>query len=136
MPQQFLHDLEFRSYTSQKRRVGVPERVPANFSLDPNPLRNGANDISEDRLSPLGMTTAMVLIGKDPVIGFTVVTAFLPCGKGLREDRMDRNGLLGRFSFAATYYAIRDRPRHIHGALGKIDVPPFDGKQFTLAQAR
>lgn len=40
------------------------------------------------------------------------------------------------FSLTSAYNAIGDRTRHIHGAFGKIDVTPLEGKQFTLAQSR
>jgi hypothetical protein len=34
MPQQLLHDFEFRPYAPQQRRVSLAERVPANPLLD------------------------------------------------------------------------------------------------------
>jgi hypothetical protein len=34
MPQEFLHDFEFRTHTSQKRRIRVTKRVPADALLD------------------------------------------------------------------------------------------------------
>jgi hypothetical protein len=68
MPQEFLHNFEFRPYASQQGRVCVAERVPANPLIDPESFCNGSNNPAEDRLSQVRMAAAMVLIGKHPVM--------------------------------------------------------------------
>jgi len=40
MPQQFLHDFEFRTHASQQRRIRVAKRMPADTFLDSDSLRN------------------------------------------------------------------------------------------------
>jgi hypothetical protein len=43
MPQQFLHDFEFRAHASQQRRIRVTKRVPVDTFLDSNSLCNRPN---------------------------------------------------------------------------------------------
>jgi len=43
MPQQFLHDFEFRTHASQQRRIRVAKRMPADTFLDSDSLRNRTN---------------------------------------------------------------------------------------------
>jgi len=77
MSQEFFHDFEFRPYAPQQGRVCVAERVPANPLIDPESFCNGSNNPAEDRLSPVRMASSMVLIGKNPVIGFAILAASL-----------------------------------------------------------
>ena len=135
MPQQLLHDFEFRSHASQQRRVGVPKCVPANPPLDPESLRNRPDNPAENCLPPVRMASAMVLIRKNPVIGFAILAAVSPVNESRGENRVDRNRLLRCLGLASTYDAISDRTRHVHGALRKVDVAPLEGKQLTLTQA-
>ena|ERR1019366_342947 len=135
MPQKLLHNLEFRPDAPQKRRVGMPERVPTNPFLASNPLCNRAYNIAQNRLSPVWMASAKVLISKNPVIGIAIPAAVSPLDERLRKNWMNGHGLLGRLSLASTDDAIDNRPCHIHRALSEIDVAPLEGKYLTLAQA-
>ena len=135
MPQKLLHNLEFRPDAPQKRRVGMPERVPTNPFLDSNPLCNRAYNIAQNRLSPVWMASAIVLIGENPVIGFAIPAAVSSFDERLCKNWMNGHGLLGRFCLASTDDAIDNRPCHIHRALSEIDVAPLEGKYLTLAQA-
>src|ERR1700687_2201854 len=78
MPQEFLHDFEFRTHTSQKRRIRVTERVPADAFLDSESLRNRSKIFAQDRLSPIWPPPAWALPGKNPMVWLGVGTLFSP----------------------------------------------------------
>jgi hypothetical protein len=50
MPQQFLHDFEFRAHASQQRRIRVTKRVPADAFLDSSSLRNRPMKVREQQM--------------------------------------------------------------------------------------
>jgi hypothetical protein len=78
MPQEFLHDFEFSPYVPQQRRVGVTKCVPANSLFYPNSLRDWSDNPPKDCLPPIRMAPAMALIGKNPVVRFSVFAAVSP----------------------------------------------------------
>src|ERR1700758_3787 len=110
--------------------------MPANPFLDPDSFRNRSDNCSENRLPPIWMASTIMLIGEHPVVYITIATAVSPPSECFRKNRMDGHRLLGCFRLASADLAISDRARHIHCALGKIDVTPLERKQFTLAQSR
>ena len=78
MPQQLLHDFEFRPYAPQQRRVSVPKRVPANSLLDSDSLGDRSYKPAKNYLPPVRMMSAMMLIGKNPVVGFAISAVVSP----------------------------------------------------------
>jgi hypothetical protein len=78
MPQEFLHDFEFRTHTSQKRRIRVTKRVPADAFLDAESLRNRSKIFAQDRLSPIWPPPSVALAGKDSIVWLGVGTLFSP----------------------------------------------------------
>jgi hypothetical protein len=109
MSQQLLHDFEFRPYAPEQSRVGVPKCVPANPLLDPESFRNRSDNPAKDCLPPVRMAAAMLLIGKNPVIGFAIFAALSPVNERRGKNRMNRNRLLRCLGLASTYDAISYR---------------------------
>src|SRR6516165_3205285 len=109
--------------------------MPANPFRDPDSFRNRSDNRSENRLTPIWMASAIMLIGEHPVVHVTIATAVSPLSKCFRKNRMDGHRLLGCFRLASPNNAISDGTRDAHCALGKIDVAPPERKQFTLAQS-
>jgi len=64
MPQEFLHDFEFRTHASQKRRIRVTKRVPADAFPDSESLRNRSKIFAQDRLSQYGLRPRWRLLAK------------------------------------------------------------------------
>src|SRR5579863_3544005 len=106
--------------------------MPANPFLNPDSFRNGSDNCSENRLTPIWMTSAIMLIGEHPVVHVTIATAVAPLSERFCKNRVYGHGLLGCFRLASPNNAVSNRTGHIHCALGKIDVAPLKRKQFTL----
>src|SRR5450631_4763149 len=100
----------------------MPKSVPADSLLDSDSICDRADDIAQNRLSPIWMASAMMLVGEYPVIGFAIPAAVSPLIECLGEDWMDWDRLLRSFGLALADDAISDRSCHVHGALGKVDI--------------
>ena len=112
----------------------MAKRVLADPLFDPNLICHRSNEPAQDCLSPIRMASAMMPIGDNPVLGFALPAAVSPVCLSRGENRMNWHRLLRRLGLASTNDAIGNRTRHFHGALGKVDVAPLEGKQLTLAQ--
>ena len=70
----------------------MAEGVPTDPFFVPDSLRNRSDNSAENCLSPMNclspirMASAMMLIGKYPVIGFTISAAISPLSKFLGKD--------------------------------------------------
>jgi hypothetical protein len=94
MPQQFLHDFEFRAHASQQRRIRVTKRVPADAFLDSNSLCNRPDVFPQDRLPPIRSPTPIAPAGKNPIIWLRVNALFSPVGQSIGKAWMNGHGLL------------------------------------------
>src|SRR5882672_397269 len=94
MPQQLLHDFEFCSDASQQRRECVPERVPSESLLNPEPLCDGANELAQDCLTPNWLSTPVASARENPVIGVRISGAFPPFRESIQNDWLNRHGFL------------------------------------------
>src|SRR5260370_16994768 len=94
MPQQFLHDFEFRAHASQQRRIRVTKRVPADAFLDSNSLCNRPNVFAQDHLSPIRSPTPIAPAGKNPIIWLRVNALFSPVGQTIGNPSITDHRLL------------------------------------------
>ena len=134
MSQQFLHDFEFCPYAPEQSRV-VCRNVcqPIRFLI---PSLSAPGRIIRRRIAcpQYGWRPRWCSLAKSPVIRFATLAPISPVNESRGENRMNRNRLLRCLGLASTYDAISYRTRHVHGALGKIDVAPLECEQLTLTQ--
>src|SRR5215472_10913212 len=114
MTHQLLHDFELGPNASQKRRVSMSEGMPANPFFDPDSFRNRSDNGSKNRLTPIWMTSAIMLIGEHPVVPIAIVAAVTPLSECLGKNRMHGHWLLRCFRLASPDNAISDGARHAH----------------------
>ena len=85
MSHQFLHHFEFDSDASEKRRIGVPEGMPADALLNIESRGNGPDVIAMDRGTPVRSPAFVQSTRKYPVVGSVNLQSLSKSRELLRE---------------------------------------------------
>jgi NAD(P)-dependent dehydrogenase (short-subunit alcohol dehydrogenase family) len=114
----------------------VAKGVPANSFPDPDFNCDRPHDVAQDRLSPIRVATAVMLVCENPVAGFAISAAASPLEQSLRQDWMNGHWFLRRYCLASTYDPISDGARHAQSFFAKIDVAPLESEQLRRQHNR
>ena len=109
----------------------MAESVPTDSLLDADLAGDRLYVFTENRWSPVRSATAVASAREDPVSDLAVPALLLPFRKCVGNVRIEGHGFLRGLSFARTDNSTNNRPSHAHRPEFKIDVEPFETKQFT-----
>src|SRR6266568_8003818 len=86
-------------------------------------------------LSPIRLHPVAMMACKNPVFWLAISGLFFPLDQGLRNYWVDRDRLLRGFCFARAHETVDDGAHYAHCSCRKIDIAPFQSKQFALPDA-
>ena len=135
MSHQFLHHFEFGSDASEKRRIGVPEGMPADALLNIESRGNGPDVIAKDRGTPVRAPALVQSTRKYPIVGSGEFASLFPGQESFSEKWMQWNRLLGGFSFASAHDAENNRTDYAEFPMLQVNITPLEREQF-LASTR
>src|SRR6266550_1390801 len=110
--------------------------MPPNFLVDARAQCRRANDLLQQGIWPERILPLMAGARKYPVVGLPIPGCLLPHPEISRYTLIQGNRLARSLRLAIPNVSHINGPQDIEAHVGKINIAPFEGKQFATTESR